>query len=705
MASDNRHLLMLALMSLPIAAIAMTPLDDSGLADIRGQDGLTVNLESTDALQAQQLNWITDSGNAPAGACSGGVTDQHACTQLNGLTLQGDGNPLRAQLQLDVGSDGTVPLLALQYDWQPSLFTLDGMTLQTGTNPAYAGHSLGQVALYSQGNLALVNQGIFSRNGQHANLDFSMTGDWIYRQGGAGSAEMSIGNLMIQNRFSNGPAGGHAPATGIIGIDSNGLLLEADHTYTALEFDLMYKAAPTNFDRTGRQPLIYGAWIGGLKDASVRVSAGGIGYGYDGTVPSGNWDYAGINTPRSEGLNIQAQWDFDTDFQLRLGHADGDRTRIEMGNWRRLGNGAGPMFAMDAIVDVLQNNTGPAGLCFGGGFTSGQPDSGLCSSAGGVFHPTRVGLGDSAFAVLLRNGHLHAYSEQLTVTNPTSGWSDNYDWGLVLTLGKLDADFLVYPQGPSSNLGLRADATLMVQSPGFWEAANSSDPLVRATASANWQNNSHFLFADTTSQVAVGLLNNDLLWEARDLYLTLGETDPAFPALSSGIMLQTDALSRYQVRGLLGAGSLNDLSGSTVNVALWDLNLSADQFRFVLYPANADGLAVLGFDGYMNLDGNAYLSLAEVSSPSSAFRLSDVSGSIGWRNGKVLLKSGDQNSDGLASLTIANELLLGQSADFGQSGGGTPLVGQVSFGDQQYGRIAMPGGTWHSEIIAKVPPP
>jgi len=32
-------------------------------------------------------------------------------------------------------------------------------------------------------------------------------------------------------------------------------------------------------------------------------------------------------------------------------------------------------------------------------------------------------------------------------------------------------------------------------------------------------------------------------------------------------------------------------------------------------------------------------------------------------------------------------------------------VGQVSFGDQQYGRIAMPGGTWHSEIIAKVPPP
>ena len=705
MASDNRHLLMLALMSLPIAAIAMTPLDDSGLADIRGQDGLTVNLESTDAIQAQQLNWITDSGNAPAGACSGGVTDQHACTQLNGLTLQGDGNPLSAQLQLDVGRDGGVPLLALQYDWQPSFFTLDGMTLETGTNPAYAGHSLGQVGLYSQGNLTLINQGLISTNGQHANLDFSMTGDWIYRQGGAGSAEMSIGNLIIQNRFTNGSAGGHAPATGIIGIDSNGLLLEADHTYTALEFDLMYKAAPTNFDRTGRQPLIYGAWIGGLKDASVRVSAGGLGYGYDGTAPNGNWDYAGINTPRSEGLTIQTQWDYDTDFQLRLGHADGDRTRMELVNWRRLGNGSGPMFALDAILDVVQNSTGPAGLCFGGGFSSGQPDSGLCTSAGGVFHPTRVAAGESAFAVLLRNGHLHAYSEQLTVTNPNSGWSDSYDWGVVLTLGKLDADILAYPQGPSGNVGLRTDATVMVQSPGFWDAANSADPLVRAAAADNWQTHSHFLFANTASDVAVGLLNNDLLWEAWDLYLTLGDTDPAFPDLASGIMLRTDTLSHYQVRGLLGAGSLSDLGGTTANVALWDFNLSADQFRFVLYPATADGLATLGFEGYMNLDGNAYLSLAEVSSPQSAFRLSNVSGSIGWRNGNVLLKSGDQNSDGLASLTIANELLLGQSADFGQSGGGTPLVGQVSFGDQQYGRIAMPGGTWHSEIIAKVPPP
>ena len=145
MVSDIRSLLILVLLPFSAIAPAMTPLDDSGLADIRGQDGLAVNLENTSAIQAQQLNWITDSGNAPPGACSGGVADQHACTRLNGLSLQGHGNPLSAQLQLDVGSDGTLPMLALQYGWQPSLFTLDGMTLETATNPGYANHSLGQV--------------------------------------------------------------------------------------------------------------------------------------------------------------------------------------------------------------------------------------------------------------------------------------------------------------------------------------------------------------------------------------------------------------------------------------------------------------------------------------------------------------------------------------------------------------------------------
>ncbi|MED5431389.1 MAG: hypothetical protein VX920_03545, partial [Pseudomonadota bacterium] len=72
-----------------------------------------------------------------------------------------------------------------------------------------------------------------------------------------------------------------------------------------------------------------------------------------------------------------------------------------------------------------------------------------------------------------------------------------------------------------------------------------------------------------------------------------------------------------------------------------------------------------------------------------------------WRNGNLTVRAGDETSDGLPSLTIENELLLGESANFGTAG--QPLVGSVGFGDQNYGQMAMPGGVWHSEIIAKIP--
>ena len=71
---------------------------------------------------------------------------------------------------------------------------------------------------------------------------------------------------------------------------------------------------------------------------------------------------------------------------------------------------------------------------------------------------------------------------------------------------------------------------------------------------------------------------------ADDFYFLLGQTDPTFPGLRSGMMLGTNVLSRYQVRGLLGAGSPSNLGSNIAKIALWDLNLSANQCRFVLYP-------------------------------------------------------------------------------------------------------------------------
>jgi len=65
---------------------------------------------------------------------------------------------------------------------------------------------------------------------------------------------------------------------------------------------------------------------------------------------------------------------------------------------------------------------------------------------------------------------------------------------------------------------MKADITLAIQSPGFWNRANSSDPVTRAAARANWATNSHFMVADTAVggntalQYGVGFVNADLLW-------------------------------------------------------------------------------------------------------------------------------------------------------------------------------------------------
>src|SRR5690554_2249889 len=91
---------------LPLYAQAMQPLDDVNLSGINARDGITLTMGSNAGIEAQQLNWVTDSGVAAAGQCSGGVVDQHACTLFNDISLQGVGGPIEVTAALDVGADG-----------------------------------------------------------------------------------------------------------------------------------------------------------------------------------------------------------------------------------------------------------------------------------------------------------------------------------------------------------------------------------------------------------------------------------------------------------------------------------------------------------------------------------------------------------------------------------------------------------------------
>lgn len=692
MASRGIGLLLL----LPVCAQALTPLDDSSLSSINGQDGLTVDLESAVGISAENLAWQTDQG----------IQDQEALTHFRDVSWQGDGGPLQSRFTLDVGSNGAVPMLAMTYTWQPGVYRIGGFTLETPSNQDYQSHSLGEMALYSSGTISLVNAGIFNTDANgYAQFDFDMTGDLIIRQGGAGTAELSFGNMAFANRFTSGAATGHQPGTGIVGVNSDGILIQADHTFTDFRFDLMYKENPVDFDRDGRSPMIHAGWTGGLTDARMKIMSGGVSY-----HQASGWDYL---SSRSQGLLFRAAWDYDTDFGLVLGHADGDRTRLTLSDWKQMGgeNPADPMLAMDVILDVLQNNVGPAGLCMGYGLAAGQPSQSQCTANGGEFIDTRVPVDDSAFALMLRNSHLHGYSSKMRVENPATSWSKDYNFGLILTLGKLDADMLIYPRGAfDSQDGLKMDINLVAQSPGYWAAANSAVPAERVAAASDWATNSHLLFADTSSNIGVGILHNDVLWQTRDMFIRIGEQDPVFSDMQTGIMLSSDTLARYYLRGLFGAGNLNELSSGTANVALWQFNLAASRYRFVMFPSaqtvvtptGNQTLSTIGFEGFFDIDPSSYLTLAEVSAPGSSFNLYNVSGSLGWKEGNVVMKSGDQNSDGSASISIENQLLIGESVNFG-NGAGDPLIGNLGFGNQNYGRIAFPGGIWHSEIVAKVP--
>jgi len=734
-------------------AAAMLALDDDALSHAHAQDGINAELANTNTTTMTQLKWVTDGAATAFGTCTGGTANQHACTQVNNLSLAGSGGPLRINAQLDVGASAVnagTKAVGLGVTWDPFLLSLGGLTINTPTVD-YSARSIGSIGILSQGSLRYVNlNGVFNGSGG-ALLDFQSSGDLFLREGGAGTPELSFGNFAFNNRFTNGAAGGQQGAAGTIGIDVSGLLITSAFADTDLLFDVAFKAAPTNFDTAGRESITLFGWTGGLVNPTFRVAPGGIAYGsYATTANNLNgasytfYDHTGTNGggARSEGLNIGASWDFDSDFAWVIGQAGGNRTQVRFSNWRRLGTSPSPMLSMPVTLDVLQNNTGPLGLCLGGGFTAGTPVQASCTAAGGTWFAGGVPAGRAALATQIRDGHLWAYNQSVEVLDPTSILPySTYRWSLLYTFGKLDADIYMYPEGrgegiplTTTSTGLKSDITLTAQSPGYWDQANclvstsatacvpgggattANGNAVRAAlyttgAGTRWATNTHFMLADTAVggntavQYGVGIVNADLIWRARDLYFRITDGDSGYSRLPGGLWLQTDTGAQYRFRGLFGGGNLLSM-GTPSAIALMDLNLQTSRFIFVLHPVTpVAGDAPVGFSGLLDLDGTSYFSLAEVSSPGSYFRIYNTSGRIGWSDGRVSLLSGQNNpSTGLPELTISNDLLFGRSADFCVSGcPGAPLVGSVGFGNEYFGRLALPGGQWNSEITIKIP--
>ena len=338
------------------------------------------------------------------GQCSGGDANRHACTLLGNFSLSGIGGPMQIKTDIDVGADGSGNAhLALAVDWQPQRAMLGGLTFQTDALNA-SSQSLGQFALQSQGSMQWSNRGgLFNSAGDFSHFRLQSSGDLIYRQGIAGAAELSFGNIVFDAAFTNGAAAGHAPAAGQIALNNGGLEFSAPYADIELTFDLAFKGAPTDFDVSGRDHLVRFGWQGGLINALQRLGSGGFGYATYMDGPNTFQDFDGSQTgARSQGLHLLSQWDFDSDFALILGEAAGNRTFVRFSDWRRFGNAPGSMFSFPVIFDVFQSGAGPTGLC-AGSFTSGVPDQPSCIASGGEWLASDPpSSGDAAFGILLR---------------------------------------------------------------------------------------------------------------------------------------------------------------------------------------------------------------------------------------------------------------------------------------------------------------
>jgi hypothetical protein len=685
----------------------MSALSDEDMSNVAGRDGLAVSIDGD--ITAQSLQIQSDIG-----------TVREAGIIAEDIVLGGTGaGEFNADLTFDTTNVGGVPRPVIGASWE-------NIEMRTGDirHTSALGNSYGEAYLSSGSGSFLISaeNGLFNNGSNQGYLSLRSTGgDIILRQGGPGSAEVSFGNFNITAETQDG-AGNLGPAT--MGIDADGLLIDAPFLEFALNFDLLFKANPTDFDTTGRDALILFGWEGGVTDAKLRLGTGGIGYG-TAVGPSGfqefNYDGSLLGT-RSEGLNLSVEWNYDTDFAWILGQAAGNRTRARFFDWQRM-PGASIDFSMPIIVDAINGaGQGPGNICFGGDLpTSGSLNATGCGAVGGsliALPPDAPGL-----AVIIRDGRLHAYNSQVEVIDPgTAVPSEIFNWSLVYTFGKLDSNIYLYPSGfGGGNTGIRADVALAIQSPGYWDAAATNfsgitgaqigDPAFDPRA--RWATNTHFLIADTATATAIptgsgpsnrfgiGLVNADLIWKVDDFFLRIVDSDPDYAGIPGGLWLQSDTEATYRFRGLFGGGSLDDMS-DPVRISLLDINLATNGFLFALSGAPG-GQSYIGYDGLLNFDGTAYVSLAEPSSPSADFRLDNVSGNIAWRNGRVLLESAATTADNKPALTLQNDLQFGSTAGLGGSTPfqGDPLIGEVSFSGKTLGQVAIPSGQWYSSISLK----
>lgn len=690
-------------------ASAFQALTEGELAEVSGQDGLSVSVSSP-GFDASKIIYCVDSSTSCASAYTG--ADASALI-LNDLAFSKVGmngaNPgvgnLTGSMTLDAFAEaGTgLPGMAITASW-------DRMRMQIGAlQNGNVAQSTGTFVLDSSGSFILSNvEGLFDSVGTKARLYLAINdADLFWRQGPAGSPELTFNNIDFLWDMP----------VGTVGFDDTGLRIEGDVNFN-LTFDLRYEYAPSSYFTIGTDaqdiPSVRYGFIGGLDDARVTAGAGGAWTG--GTALTGaapNQLYArNVVANRTEGLTFSMRWNLKPDYRVVLGYVAAPAA-IEFGDWVNLPATAQPVsqpalttYGFDIpllAIDMLRAGRGPGGLCWGANWEGPQAS---CEAAvhGGQF--LNLAPEDHSLAVLIRDGFLRAYSTSVKIIDPPNP-TEIYNWALIYTLGNIDGNIYLRPDTRTpTSVGVKADILFMSQTFDVFDADGDNNTWEQGP---NWGYGTHFMIADTDADLAIGLVNASFLLIGDNQYINL---------VSGGVSIGDATVAgspvRWHVRAMLAGGDIPNMN-DMVQLANWDGNFEFDRFNLTLSPPAAAGETYVGYEftarfantniaqfsqntaGDANDDGS-YLSLSDPGRPTKDLRFADIRGWYAARNGRLQLKSDADTPVGVpAQLSLQNDLLVGASVP-GAAAADVLRITRVEFENRNLGSIVIPSGQWYLGI-------
>jgi len=742
---------------------AMGELDDETMAEISGQDGIEVSLASpNNGVAISNITWDVDTGKTAVGSVTvnpevfarwEGI--QFRSVDANGALLA---TPATFSLNLDVGdneqtdSDDSVGI-GLSGSWSRSRFLVDAFRQENVIN-----NSTGTFAFDSAGSFTLFNtKGLINNGGSVAAFNLSISDASLYfRQGAAGSPEVLFDNILFNAGFSNGT----------IGVNNSGLRVAASALDFNLTFDLRYEGAPAaadafTYNSTNDRPIMYYGWQGKLTDFELAVKSGGIWYGTTGSPAVENV------SNRSEGINFSARWNYDPTFAWVVGESNpsgsgNPRIQVQFDDWQRI-NGSAGTYAFDTpnnTLDVIKpgqapgydGNAGTGGLCWGTSESITGP-SATCagkavaasSSSPGYFPQWLYVSPEEGLALIARDAKQWAYSKRLVIRDDFNNDGDYADtasgianvpdgtletqtinFGLIYTLGNLDANIFFYPGGwdfsnnSATTTGLKTDFLIMTQS----HDGGDSDTL------PDWNTGSHYMIADNdinkngntneaNDKFGIGFLGASVLLAANDLYVTMTSSGISFRTRSG----TTPGEARVQFKGRFGGGDLPDMASPVRGLDI-NANFETNNFQFMLEPP-ASGQVYIGFSGLVDFvdlntanfaengtsgnsgDDGTFIEIAEPSSPAASLRWANITGRVQYVGGKLDLVSDNEVANQPAKLLLASSINVGKTANGVPAAGGAAAagnvlsIGRLEFGGNSLGSIVIPSGSFYASVGLK----